>query len=89
MPSLATLYKAAKPPKQEPAGFIEPGTEGGKSIAQARLEDAREYFFIWREQGEKLIHNGELDWLDKKGLEELKEFQGWLRDRLNARLRTL
>jgi hypothetical protein len=89
MPSLATLYKAAKPPKPEPAGYIDPATESGKSLAQGRLEDAREYFTTWREQGEKLINNGELDWLDKKGLEELKEFQGWLRDRLTARLRNL
>jgi hypothetical protein len=32
---------------------------------------------------------GSLDHLDQKGLEEMKEFQGWLRDRINARLKSL
>lgn len=88
-PSLNSLYKAARPPKNTPFLIAEPGTENGKSAAQARLEDAREFWGTWREQGEKLIRIGSLDHLDKKGLEEMKEFQGWLRDRINARLKTL
>jgi hypothetical protein len=72
--------KAAK----DPAPVLPP-----KSEAQRRLEDSREWWGTWREQGEKLVRMGSLDHLDKKGLEEMKEFQGWLRDRLNARLKNL
>lgn len=60
-----------------------------KSREQAMLEDAREFFYTWRERAAALVKNGYLDALDKKGLEEMKEFQGWLRDRINARLSNL
>jgi hypothetical protein len=60
-----------------------------KSQKQAQLEDAREYWATWRANGERLVRIGSLDNLDKAGLLEMKEFQGWLRDRINARLSTL
>jgi hypothetical protein len=77
-------------PDKEPKAAKDPGPVlPPKSEAQRRLEDAREWWGTWREQGEKLIRMGSLDHLDQKGLEEMKEFQGWLRDRINARLKTL
>lgn len=86
-PSLTTLYKAGKPSSKEPLKITAPdAARADKSTSQIRLETARVDWTIWRERGEKLVHNGVLENLDKKGLEELKEFQGWLRDRLNARL---
>lgn len=60
-----------------------------KTEKQSKLEDAREHWFTWREKGEQLVQIGCLDHLDKAGLEQMKEFQGWLRDRINARLKTL
>jgi hypothetical protein len=75
---------------KEPKAAKDPGPVlPPKSEAQRRLEDAREWWGTWREQGEKLIRMGSLDHLDQKGLEEMKEFQGWLRDRINARLKSL
>ena len=89
-PSLTTLYKAGKPSTKEPLKITAPdAARGDKSTSQIRLETARVDWTLWRERGEKLVHNGVLEHLDKKGLEELKEFQGWLRDRLNARLKGL
>jgi hypothetical protein len=75
----------AEPKAAKDAGPVLPP----KSQAQAKLEAARESWFTWREQGEKLIRIGALDHLDKKGLEEMKEYQAWLRDRINTRLQTL
>jgi len=90
MPSLNSLYKSTRPTKSSGGNLPAPQeTVPGKSGRQVRLEDARENFTLWREEGEKLIQSGHLDWLDKKGLEELKEFQGWLRDRVNAALKSL
>ena len=75
---------------KEPKAAKDPGPVlPPKSEAQRRLEDSREWWGTWREQGEKLIRMGSLDHLDQKGLEEMKEFQGWLRDRINARLKSL
>jgi hypothetical protein len=88
-PSLNSLYKQGRPAKNATLNIPPPGTENGKSEKQARLEDAREFWFTWREKAERQIQRGALDHLDKKGLEEMKEFQGWLRDRINARLKNI
>ena len=89
MPSLASLYKQGKPAKQ-PLRLADPDDSTvSKSGKQLRLEDAREFWHGWREKASAAIDRGILDDLDKKGLEEMKEFQGWLRDRINNRLRTL
>jgi len=79
---LDIITAPAKEPKPAPTAPRIP-----KSEKQSRLEDAREAWFLWREQAEKLIKRGQLDDLDTPGLEEMKEFQGWLRDRINARLK--
>lgn len=54
-----------------------------------RLEDAREFWHLFQEEGEDLVKRGILDDLDKPGLEKLREFNLWLRDRINARLKTI
>jgi hypothetical protein len=77
----------AKPKEPKAAKTPEVSPRIGKSEAQLRLEDAREAWFLWREQAEKMIKRGQLEDLDKPGLEEMKEFQGWLRDRINNRLK--
>lgn len=82
---IITAPDKAPAEKQKPA----PPAGPGKSQAQARLEDAREHWATWREQGEKLVRGGHLDHLDQPGLEKMKEFQGWLRDRINARLKEI
>jgi hypothetical protein len=80
MPSLHSLYKAGKPKPLQ----IETTEE---KEDPTRLGDAREAWFLWRERAEKLVANGVLDDLDKPGVEALKEFNLWLRDRINARLK--
>lgn len=83
-PTLKSLYKLGKPaPSKEPLKI-----EGPKDTAEIRLQDAREAWGLWREQAETMIKRGILDDLDKPGLEEMKEFQAWLRDRINARLKS-
>jgi len=81
---LEILQAPDKEPKQPPTQPRIP-----KSAQQDALETARELWFLWREQGAKYVTQGVLDALDKKGLEEMKEFQGWLRDRINARLNNI
>jgi hypothetical protein len=82
-PSLKSLYKLGKPaPSKEPLKI-----EGPKDSAQLRLEDARETFHHWKEEFETALRRGQLDDLDKPGLEDLKEFIAGVRDRINARLR--
>ena len=75
----------APAPKEKPEKPSQPRI--GKTEKQDRLEDARVAWFVWRESAEKMVKRGQLDDLDKTGLEEMKEFQGWLRDRINARLK--
>jgi len=83
VPSLASLYNAGKPPKKdEPLQIEEP-----RDTAQLRLEDAREVFHTWRETFESAVERGQLDDLDRPGLEEMKEFILSARDRINKRLK--
>lgn len=83
MPTLNTLYKQGKPAKDAPLRIENfPGND-----PKTKMEDAREFFFVWREKGRQLIESGYLDAIDKPGLEDLKEFNLWLRDRINARLK--
>lgn len=77
--------KADKPAKPEEAAPPVPAIR--KSEKQAKLEDAREWFHVWREKFESLVKIGALDDLDKPGLLEMKEFAATLRDRVNARLK--
>lgn len=85
MPTLNLLYKQGKPTKAE-ADQI-PRLPNPTDDPNQRLRDAREFWFTWRESAEKHIGSGSLDDLDKKGIEELREFNLWLRDRINARLK--
>lgn len=83
MPTLAALVKAApKPPKPEALTVLVP-----KSSKQLKLEDARETFGLWMQSFDKALKQGHLDNLDRKGLEQLKEFNATVRDRINARLK--
>lgn len=83
MPTLNTLYKQGKPaPSKEPLKI-----EGPADTPQMRLEDARESFHLWKEQFETMLRRGQLDDLDRKGLEDIKEFLAGARDRINARLK--
>lgn len=75
----------APPAKTKPAP--EPPAGPKKSKEQALLEDAREQFFTWRESWEHLMQAGYLEWIDREGLLELKEFIAHVRDRINARLK--
>lgn len=85
MPTLGALYKQGKPAgkRDEPAINI----EAPKDSKQLRLEDAREAFHVWKEQFEKMVTAGQLDDLDKAGLEDLKEFIATARDRITKRLK--
>jgi hypothetical protein len=88
MPSLASLYKQGRPASKEPLRITSPADDlPDKTRELLQLEDAREAWTLWREDGEKFVNSGKLDHLDKTGLAELKEFHLWLRDRLNARLK--
>ncbi len=82
MPTIGILYRAGKPtgPLQIQAPYERP---------TLRLEDAREHWFLWREAATKAVDRGILDDLDAAGMEEMKTFNLWLRDRINARLKTL
>jgi hypothetical protein len=71
-----------KEPKEKPAP-----TGPKKSQQQAKLEDAREWFHIWREDWRKLVRIGALDDLDRPGVMELKEFIATCRDQVNSRLK--
>jgi hypothetical protein len=83
MPTLAALVKAApKPPKPEALTVLVP-----KSSKQLKLEDARETFGLWMQAFDKALKQGHLDNLDRKGLEQLKDFTATVRDRINARLK--
>lgn len=82
-PTLKSLYKLGKPAPSKAPLVI----EAPKDSAQLRLEDARESFHLWKEQFEKLLRAGALDDLDRKGLEDLKEFTAGVRDRIAARLK--
>lgn len=84
MPTLGMLYKQGKPAKSEDTTL---NIEAPKDSAQLRLEDAREAFHLWKEEFEKMVRNGQLDDLDKAGLEDLKEFIAGARDRINKRLK--
>lgn len=83
-PTIAAIVKASPREKIEPVKAPPP-----PDTPQLRLEDAREHFWTWRERAEKLVAMGVLDDLDKPGLDDLKEFLAWMRDRINARLRTM
>lgn len=84
MPTLGMLYKQGKPQKQNPHTL---NIEAPQDSAQLRLEDAREAFHLWKEQFETLLSRGQLDDLDPKGLQDLKEFLAGARDRVNKRLK--
>lgn len=84
MPTLGMLYKQGKPAKREDAALT---IEAPKDSKQLRLEDAREAFHLWKEQFETLLSRGQLDDLDPKGLQDLKEFLAGARDRVNKRLK--
>lgn len=73
-------------PDKEPKEKTAP-TGPKKSQQQAKLEDAREWFHIWREDWRKLVRIGALDDLDRPGVMELKEFISTCRDQVNARLK--
>lgn len=83
MPTLAALVKTApKPPKPEVLTVFVP-----KSSKQLKLEDARETFALWMQAFDKAVKQGHLEHLDRKGLEQLKDFTATVRDRINARLK--
>lgn len=83
MPKLEDFYKAGKPkPSSEPLNI-----EAPKDSLQLRLEDARESVQIWKDQWNTFVSRGQLDDLDRKGREDLKEFLATCRDQLNQRLR--
>lgn len=85
MPTLDSLYKAApKPAKTEALAITAP-----KDSKKLRLADAREKFHLWKETFEGMLKKGQLDDLDKEGLEDLKEFIAGARDRINVRLKGL
>jgi hypothetical protein len=75
----------APAPKEKPEKPEKPRIE--KSEKQDRLEDAREYIFEWKEAWEKFVKRGHLDDLTPRDLEDLKEFQLSVRDRINARIK--
>lgn len=75
----APKEKPEKPEKEEPVIR--------KSTAQAKLEEAREFFHCWRADFEKMVRIGCLDDLDKEGLLQLKEFAATVRERVTARLK--
>ena len=77
----------APAPKEKPEKTTAEIPRVQKSQEQARLEEAREFFYVWREKFESLVKIGALDDLDRDGLLELKEFNAMVRDRLNARLK--
>jgi hypothetical protein len=82
-PNLADLVKAApKPSKPETLTILLP-----KSSKQLKLEDARETFALWMQAFDKAVKQGHLEHLDRKGLEQLKDFTATVRDRINARLK--
>lgn len=83
MPTLGALYKLGKPKGEESANTLPPDSK------KLRLEDAREAFHVWKSSGEKLVAGGQLDDLDRAGLEGLKEFLAWMRDRASARLKSI
>jgi hypothetical protein len=85
MPSLASLYKAAPKPAKKEAEPLQ--IEEPKDTAQLRLEDARECFHTWRETFDTMVERGQLDDLDREGLEAMKEFILSARDRINKRLK--
>lgn len=74
-------------PDKEPKQKTPPPAGPKKSQQQAKLEDAREWFHIWREDWRKLVRIGALDDLDRPGVVELKEFIATCRDQVNARLK--
>lgn len=84
MPSLNSLYKAGRPTKEEMHHALT-NAETPADHPQQALRDAREAFHVWIERGEKLVAIGHLDALDKPGIAKVREFNLWLRDRLNAR----
>ena len=85
MPTLGSLYRAGKPPKDKtPLAISCPGFEPNQ-----RLRDAREHWHTFEQKGRQLVTLGCMDDLDKPGLESLKEFNLWLRDRINARLKDI
>ena len=77
----------APAPKEKPEKSAVEIPRVQKSQEQAKLEEAREFFYVWREKFESLVKIGALDDLDRDGLLELKEFNAMVRDRLNARLK--
>lgn len=83
-PSLNSLYKAGKPSKEQLA-LPEGGIAMPCDSPEIQRQDAREYFHDWITQGENLVSRGHLDALDKPGLAKLRDFNLWLRDRINAR----
>jgi hypothetical protein len=85
MPTLGSLYRAGKPPKDEPVKMLPSPLDSPTQ----RLRDAREFWHLFESKGRQLVTIGCLDDLDKQGLETLKEFNLWLRDRINARIKDL
>lgn len=86
MPTLASLYAKARPSKEERrAALIEMKTPA--EDPEMMLRDAREFFHVWIEKGESLVSRGYLDALDQPGLQKIREFNLWLRDRLKARIK--
>lgn len=85
MPTLTLLAKQApKLPKPEDNTLT---IVAPQDPAQLRLEDAREGFHLWKERFEIMVRAGQLDDLDRAGVEDLKEFIAGVRDRINARLK--
>ena len=84
MPTLNGLYKQGRPSKEDARLALTNATFPGDDPRQ-KLRDAREFFTDWIEKGEKLVSGGYLDALDKPGLAKVREFNLWMRDRINAR----
>lgn len=82
MPTLGSLYRESRPKGKMLIELPEPPP-------RLRLEDAREAWFFFEEKGRTLVMDGILDDLDKPGLEKLRDFNLWLRDRINARLKSI
>lgn len=82
-PTLKSLYKLGRPKPPEEPLKIEPP----KDSAQLRLEDARESIQLWKDAWNSFLSRGQLDDLDLKGVQDLKEFLAGCRDQVTKRLR--
>ena len=88
--TLADLVRAGKPTREQEMKTLREGSKKAPCFdPEIRRQDAREFFGIHFEEAcKRSIDRGLLDALDKPGLERLKNFNLWLRDRINNRLKS-